>query len=310
MKEVTDTFREGPESPGFLSVILDSIQDGVYFVDPNRRITYWNSGAEALTGFLRQEVLGRCCPDTLLRYCTPDGVELNEIACPLQATLADGKAREAFLTLRHREGHRLPVRVRDTAVRDSEGVILGAAEVFEEHDFANPSPRQIRTLASLHLVDQLTGLANREMIATKLAERVGEFAHFGIPFGILLIDIDHLKHINRNYGRDAGDNILRMTAHTLAKGVAAQHLLGRWDNDQFLSIVDNCDLDLLASIAGRLRAMTAKSSIQWWGEPVRITVSIAGAMAQAGDDENVLLARAEALLAAAQQNGSDSVQIG
>jgi len=77
-------------------------------------------------------------------------------------------------------------------------------------------------------VDQLTGLANREMIATKLAERVGEFAHFGIPFGILLIDIDHLKHINRNYGRDAGDNILRMTAHTLAKGVAAQHLLGRW----------------------------------------------------------------------------------
>jgi len=56
--------------------------------------------------------------------------------------------------------------------------------------------------------------------------------------------------------------------------------------------------------------MTAKSSIQWWGEPVRITVSIAGAMAHAGDDDNKLLARAETLLAAAQQNGSDSVQIG
>jgi diguanylate cyclase (GGDEF)-like protein/PAS domain S-box-containing protein len=298
------------ESPEFLRAILDSIQDGVYFVDRNRRITFWNSGAEELTGYLRHEVVGRFCPDDLLRHCTAEGVELCETDCPLQATLADGHPREVFVTLSHRQGHRVPVRVRATAVRDPEGVILGAAEVFEEHDFTQASERQARTLASLHLVDSLTGLANREMISTKLGERVGEFARCGIPFGILLIDIDQLQHINRNFGRDAGDGILRMAAHTLAKGVAAQHLLGRWDEDQFLAILDNCDAGMLASAAERLRAMVGQSTIQWWGEPVRVTVSIAGVLAQADEDEAAILSRAARLLAEVQQAGGNAFRVG
>jgi diguanylate cyclase (GGDEF)-like protein/PAS domain S-box-containing protein len=297
------------ESPEFLRAILDSIQDGVYFVDRERRITFWNSGAEELTGYPRHEVVGRPCPESLLRHCTPDGVELCETACPLQAALGDGHPREAFVTLRHRSGHRVPVRVRATAVRDAGGVIVGAAEVFEEHGFPPAGARQARTLESLHLVDTLTGLANHEMISTKLAERVAQLVRCGIPFGVLLIDIDQLQHINRNFGRDAGDGILRMAAHTLAKGVVAQHLLGRWDEDQFLAIVDNCDADMLASTAERLCAMVGKSSIEWWGRPVRVTVSIAGVVARAEDDEATIPARAAALLPATQQAGGNAFRV-
>ena len=109
-------------------------QDGVCFVDQERRITYWNSGAETLTGYLRHEVVGRRCPESLLRHCTAEGAELCESGCPLEAFLADGQPREAFVFLRHKRGYRVPVRVRVTAVRDAQGVIAGAAEVFEEHE--------------------------------------------------------------------------------------------------------------------------------------------------------------------------------
>lgn len=293
----------------FLRVILDSIQDGVYFVDPERRITYWNSGAEALTGYLRHEVLGRCCPERILRHCTPEGVGLCDEGCPLQATLADGKPREEFLLLRHKDGHRVPVRLRVTAVRGLEETIIGAAQVFEEHDFANSSARRAQTLESLHLVDPLTGLANREMIAAKLAERHGEWLRYGIPFGILLIDIDHLKQINLNFGRDAGDRILQMTARTLVKSLRAENLLGRWKTDQFLAIIDNCDAAVLAETGARLRAMVARSSIEWWGEPVRVTVSIAGAIARPEEEEAALLGRAQAVLDSVRNAGGNAVQV-
>ncbi len=135
-------------------------------------------------------------------------------------------------------------------------------------------------------------------------------ARCGIPVGILLIDIDRLKQINRNFGRDAGDGILRMTALTLVKSLRAENLLGRWEKDRFLGIIDNCDATVLAETGNRLRAMMAKSSIEWWGEPVRVTVSIAGVMAQPGDDETALLGRADTLLARVLEEGGDAVRVG
>jgi diguanylate cyclase (GGDEF)-like protein len=212
--------------------------------------------------------------------------------------------------LRHKRGHRVPVRVRATAVRDSDGKVIGAAEVFEEHALVNAETQRMRTLDSLHLVDRLTGLANHEMIAAKLSERFSELAAYRIPFGILLIDIDHLERINRHFGHDAGDSILRMTAQTLAKSVSVEHLLGRWENDRFLAIVDNCDPALLTQIGERLRTMMARSSIEWWGEPVRVTVSVAGAVARPGESEEALLARAARALATLFAAGGDGFLIG
>lgn len=295
---------------GFLHAILDSILDGVYFVDQERRIVLWNSGAEALTGYLRHEMLGRSCTDSALRHCDAQGRELCDRDCPLHAALTDGVPRETFALFCHKEGHRVPARVRVSAVRDDEGVILGAAQVFEERSFTEFNQRQMQTLEALRLVDPLTGLASRQMIATKLSERLGEWKRCGLPFGILLVDIDRLAAVNHRYGRDAGDSILRMAAHTLAKGATAPHLLGRWENDQFLAIVDNCDGELLACVAERLWTMLSQSCIQWWGGPVRVTASVAGVLARTGDEEDTLLARAAALLGEVQCAGGNAFRSG
>ncbi|MBI4877685.1 MAG: sensor domain-containing diguanylate cyclase [Acidobacteria bacterium] len=298
------------ENTDFLRAVLDGIQDGVYLVDQERRIVFWNSGAEIITGYVRQELLGRFCPDSLLRHCDARGAELCEKDCPLHATLTDGAPRETFALLCHKEGHRVPVRVRATAVRGRDGVSLGAAQVFEERAFTEFNERQMQTLETLRLLDPLTGLASREMIATKLAERLGELQRCGLPFGILLVDIDRLALVNRHYGRDAGDGILRMAAHTLAKGSTAPHLLGRWEKDQFLAIVDNCDGELLAGVAERLWTMLSQSCIQWWGGPVRVTASVAGVLARANDDERDLIARAAALLGEVQCAGGNAFRAG
>ena len=113
--------------------ILDEIQDGVYFLDTDRRITYWNRGAERITGFKSDEVLGRCCSDNILMHVDHAGLQLCKGHCPAARTIADGSFQEDEVFLHHKQGHRVPVRVRTSPVRDEAGGIIGAVEIFNDN---------------------------------------------------------------------------------------------------------------------------------------------------------------------------------
>ncbi len=81
--------------PEFYKAILDHLCDGIYFVDRNRAITYWNRGAERISGYPAQAVLGRCCADNLLMHVDEQGDRLcNCSRCPLKQTMSDGVPRE------------------------------------------------------------------------------------------------------------------------------------------------------------------------------------------------------------------------
>jgi len=98
--------------------IIDSLYDGVYNVDRGRRIRYWNQRAECLTGYPASAVVGQFCYDNLLNHVDAAGKQLCRSGCPPAATMGDGEPREAKVFLCHHEGHRVPVRVRTTPVRD------------------------------------------------------------------------------------------------------------------------------------------------------------------------------------------------
>jgi len=72
--------------------ILDSMCDGVYFVDRNRRIIYWNKAAEDLTGYKSSEVTGKHCRDNILVHVDDTGKNLCEEGCPLQKSIIEGSA--------------------------------------------------------------------------------------------------------------------------------------------------------------------------------------------------------------------------
>lgn len=112
--------------------ILDSLHDGLYFVDPQRRITYWNKGAERITGFLAKEVVGKCCRDNILTHVDGDGRPLCLIGCPLSGTFEDGQDREAEVYLHHKDGHRIPVLVRISSLHADDGSLVGGIELFTD----------------------------------------------------------------------------------------------------------------------------------------------------------------------------------
>ncbi len=194
-----------------LQAMLDGLSDGVYFTDRDRRITHWNKGAERLTGFRSEDVVGRYCRDRILVHVDENGRQLCNSGCPLSATLSDGVEREAEAYLRHKDGHRLPVLVRVSAVRDggSDGAINGAVEVFSDLSPKAAERQRIHDLEDQALYDELTGLPNRRYLERAVREHLSGLGG-GVTFGILFADIDDFKRVNDVHGHEAGDEVLRV----------------------------------------------------------------------------------------------------
>jgi len=112
-------------APAAYRTVLEDLPAAVYLVDREGTIALWNAGCERVTGLLRHEVIGRPFSGEIVNYCDHDG---RPAPAPLLETSRDGHCREAHLFLRHREGHRVPVRVRSFAAREDEGGSLGTAE--------------------------------------------------------------------------------------------------------------------------------------------------------------------------------------
>src|SRR5450631_1224639 len=142
--------------PNFFKGLLDHMADGVYFVDKDRRILYWNEGASRLTGYKAEEMVGRFCQDDTLCHLDAEGTKLCKNACPLSACVNDGEAHEAVVFLRHKQGRRVPVSVRVQPVRAADGSILGAVEIFSDVTAQYAAHRRTEDLERLAFLDQLT----------------------------------------------------------------------------------------------------------------------------------------------------------
>ena len=212
----------------FFKELLDNLHDGVYIVDRDRRITYWNKGAERLSGFSAAEVVGMHCWDNILTHVDGAGCQLCTGPCPLAESIKDGRARESDIFLHHKAGHRVPVSVRVSPIRDSEGRILGAVEEFSDNSSKTVALDRLVELQELSLLDAVTGVGNRRFAEFRLRASVDAFRRYGWPFGLLFMDVDHFKEVNDTYGHDTGDRVLRMVARTLGAGLRSVDALGRW----------------------------------------------------------------------------------
>jgi diguanylate cyclase (GGDEF)-like protein/PAS domain S-box-containing protein len=290
--------------------LLDNTRDGIYFTDTERRIIYWNASAERITGFSAREVVGSRCADNILIHVDEQGRTLCNSACPLAATMQDALAREANVYLHHKQGHRIPVLVRITPLRDDKGKIVGAAEFFTDVSNQEIIAERLRELEQLALLDALTQLPNRHHLFPELSSRFHEKERLNLDFGLIFIDLDRFKKINDDYGHDIGDRLLIAIANTLKVSVRPFDLVGRWGGDEFLCIVRNADETSLKAVADRLLVMINASSVSFDGNRIRVTASLGATLARDGDTGDAIIHRADALMYASKQKGCSRVTFG
>jgi diguanylate cyclase (GGDEF)-like protein/PAS domain S-box-containing protein len=294
-------------SPEFFRALLDNFYDGVYFVDPERRITYWNKGAERISGYPPGEVVGSFCFNEILRHMDAAGTRLCQHGCPLAATLADGEPHEAAVFLHHRDGHRVPVRVRVAPVRDASGRITGAVEIFTDNTAGSAALQRIEELQAAAYIDALTGVANRAFTEITLRAKLEELERYGWPFGVLFIDIDRFKAVNDSHGHDVGDRVLATVARTLAGNARAFDLVGRWGGEEFLVVNVNVNETKVLALAERFRMLVAGSAVATAAGNVAVTISIGATLAHPGDDADAVVKRADAAMYESKRSGGNRV---
>lgn len=287
--------------------ILDNLHDGLYFVNEKRAITYWNKAAERISGYSAEEVIGKSCADSILTHVDLDGNYLCQEGCPLQATLEDKKMREATVYLHHKDGHRVPVAIRTSTLTDNKGIIIGGIELFSDVSNQEGNELRVKELERLALLDDLTSLANRRYIEQEIESRLSEYERFGVPFGILFMDIDHFKRFNDTYGHDVGDDVLRFVSKTFVSNSRPFDLYGRWGGEEFIAIVRNVLGSDLQKIGDRVRKLVEKSYVVHEEQFLQVTISIGATMIASGDSAESLLKRADDNLYQSKKDGRNRI---
>lgn len=284
----------GQVSPDLYKELLDRMSDGVYFVDRERRILYWNEGATRLTGYRPDEMIGRFCQENTLCHVDSEGRQMCFEGCPLYHSMGDGRPREAEFFLRHKQGRRVPVNVSVQPIRDEKGEITGAVEIFRDNTAQIEMRRRAEAMERLAFLDPLTHLPNRRFLEMSMRTALVEYESHGDPFGVLLFDVDRFKSINDNFGHASGDRALVELAKTLTGALRSADIVGRWAGDEFLAIAHSVTMDVLAELAERCAALAGTASfLNKDGGLEGLTVSVGAAMVNAGDDVETLLARAD-----------------
>ncbi len=289
--------------------IVENLADGVYLVDRGRQITYWNQGAERISGHRSRDVVGHRCYDNILGHVDAHGNSLCHSACPLAQTMDDGAPREVSIWLKHADGHRKPVRVRTAPVRDASGQIIGGVEIFTDDSAVLRAEEDAARARRDALTDELTGLPNRRLFDAALAGRLENLIRYGWQFGLLVVDVDHFKEFNDTLGHVFGDAVLSGVAATLRGAVRAGDVLARWGGDEFVVLVEAPNGADLLDAAQRLRDLVSQSEVRLAGTSQSVRVSVGGTLAQADDSAETLFARADGALYHAKHSGRNRIEI-
>jgi diguanylate cyclase len=157
--------------------------------------------------------------------------------------------------------------------------------------------------------DTLTGLANRRAL-DEFLRKVQATAEWGEPLSVLLLDIDHFKFFNDNFGHGVGDQVLRLMAKVLREKVRAQDLPARYGGEELIAVLPDADLAAAAEIAERIRRAIADARItrRSTGETLpNISVSIGVAQYRPGEAITDLIERCDRALYLAKGGGRNRV---
>jgi diguanylate cyclase (GGDEF)-like protein/PAS domain S-box-containing protein len=294
----------------FYKEIIDNLYEGVYFVDRDRVITYWNKGAERITGYTAQQAIGAACRENMLNHITAEGVSLCLNNCPLSAVIEDGVPREAEVFVHHADGHCLPVIIRATALRNRMGEVIGAIESFSNNEAVIDTRRRLSDMHQIAQTDPLTKIGNRLLLEGRLHAAVAEIKHTQTPVGLLFMDIDQFKNVNDTYGHPIGDKVLCMVANTFRDTLRSTDTIGRWGGEEFVAIVyDIFDKMTLFAIAEKLRKLIAASRLDEEGHSVAVTISIGATCLSLNDTPESIIRRADGLMYQSKQAGRNAVTV-
>ena len=300
----------------FTDSVFQNAPFSIVATDKNGLITAMNVAAEKLTGYGREELVGKA-PLTVLHderellakaLCIDPAATMEQFGFRvLTAGVAAGEMEEQEWTLIRKDGARTPINLAMRAVTTDAGEVSGFVSIA----FDISERRQMLDYVT-HLAthDQLTGLAGRALLQDKTVQAVELARRYGTKVAVFVIDLDHFKRLNDSLGHASGDQLLIEAAGRLSRSVRSTDVVARAGGDEFVVVmpdittvedVNQCAANLVARLAPEI-------SIE--EHLVQLTASVGVCIfPDFAADAKHLLKRADSAMYAAKENGRNQYQI-
>ena len=176
--------------------------------------------------------------------------------------------------------------------------------------FSSTLVRLVAKIRHLADRDQLTGLYNRFALNRKLAQLQQLHSRHQQPYAVLLLDLDHFKQVNDQYGHLTGDKVLKHAASLLKQNIRSEDTLGRFGGEEFLLLMPMTEQPAAEQVAGKLIQLLRQQPLQLGDTAIALTTSIGIATAQVNGpalSSETMLQQADKALYHAKANGRDQV---
>jgi len=160
------------------------------------------------------------------------------------------------------------------------------------------------------LIDPLTGLPNRAAWSERLEHEIKQWQQHGNTLSLAMLDLDHFKRINDNYGHLAGDKVLKIIATVLRKRLRVADFIARFGGEEFVLLLPATTPAVGAKLLETLRAAIEACPFHFKGERVTITISMGLASFRPGEHSDLVLKRADQALYRAKNGGRNRVELG
>ena len=214
-------------------VTLNSMGDAVICTDTSGNITFLNPVAERMTGWLLDEAVGRVMAET---FRMVDGVTRKAIMDPMAKATSQNRVGKlpANCVLVRRDGNEVFIEDSVAPIRDREGRVTGAVIVFRDVTATRTLEEKL-THSAHH--DFLTGLPNRMLLNTRVAQAISHARRTRGRAAVLFLDLDGFKEINDSLGHLIGDKLLQSVAKRLSSCVRGPDTVSRQGGDEFVVLL-------------------------------------------------------------------------
>jgi diguanylate cyclase (GGDEF)-like protein len=265
----------------------------------------------------RDERGGAPSPQEAMRLFHPD--DQSRIVAAMEQLLDTGEPFDLDARICRRDGTIRDVHVRGEAERDRHDQTVAVFGMMQDvtarvesvralHVARDAAEREARRAVMLSETDQLTGIANRRKALAVLEDRIACANAGGQPFAIAMLDIDHFKSINDDYGHAMGDVILVRVADLCRGALRETDLVGRIGGEEFMLVIDGATPEGALVTAERVRDAIASAHPVAPGVRT-ITASLGVATFHPGTDCRSLMQAADDALYAAKHGGRNTLRV-
>jgi diguanylate cyclase len=293
-----------------LSQIVEALGQGIFVVDAEGRVVYWNRTLAFASGIEMERAVGSSIFELF-----PE-LERTSFRRDLKSVLSFGnfayfsqKLHGRLISLPAPPGSPPGFRYMEQncvmGPMRTEGRIAYAYVIIE--DVTDTVDRE-RRLDALAMKDVLTSAFNRRFFERRLDEEITRSGRYRRSLALVMLDIDHFKKVNDTYGHLFGDQALRAVVEAWTSGLRASDIVARYGGEEFCVLLPEAGREKALPLAERLRTSAAAAEIRCGELRGRITVSGGVAFLREGDSPEDLLKRADDALYRAKDRGRDRIE--